>query len=81
MSDDYQPIDCGLYDEYELAIMHKRPLDLQVTEAGAVTIRRVEPLDTSVADGAEYLVCRDIRTDESLRLRLDRIRMLTDDRY
>lgn len=76
MSDDYQPIDCGLYDEYELAIMHKRPLDLQVTEAGAVTIRRVEPLDTSVADGAEYLVCRDTESGETLRLRFDRIRMV-----
>lgn len=75
MSDDdnYTPIDCGLYSEYELAIMHRRPLRLHwQDEQGGDHIDHVVPQDLETADKREYLIAA--RQDgTTLRLRLDRI--------
>lgn len=75
MSDDekYTPIDCGLYSEYELAIMHRRMMRLHwQDEEGGDHMESVMPRDLETADKREYLIAE--RQDGStLKLRLDRI--------
>lgn len=76
MSDDedrYTPIDCGLYSEYELAIMHRRRLRVHWRDAaGTDHIERVMPRDLKTENRCEYLIAE--RQDGSLlSLRLDRI--------
>ncbi|MFO7593500.1 MAG: Rho-binding antiterminator [Pseudomonadota bacterium] len=69
----YTPIDCGLYSEYELAIMHKRPIRLHwQDEAGEDHVESIMPKDLKTADKREYLIAE--RDDGStFELRLDRI--------
>ncbi len=75
MSDDdgYTPIDCGVYSEYELAIMHRRKMRLHwKDDEGTDHIDNVLPQDLKTADKREYLIAE--RQDGStLKLRLDRI--------
>jgi Rho-binding antiterminator len=75
MSDDegYTPIDCGVYSEYELAIMHRRRLRLHwLDEEGGDHIESVMPQDLRTEEKREYLIAE--REDGSpLKLRLDRI--------
>jgi Rho-binding antiterminator len=75
MSDDqtYTPIDCGVYSEYELAIMHRRRLYLHWQgDDGANHIESVMPKDLKTEEKREYLIAE--RQDGStLKLRLDRI--------
>ena len=59
MSDDdnYTPIDCGLYSEYELAIMHRRRLRLHwQDDHGNDHIESVMPLDLRTRNKCEYLI-------------------------
>lgn len=75
MSDDdgYTPIDCGVYSEYELAIMHQRRLRLHwQDDIGNDHIESVLPRDLKTESKREYLIAE--RQDGStLKLRLDRI--------
>jgi len=75
MSDDdnYTPIDCGVYSEYELAIMHRRRLRLHwQDESGTDHVESVMPRDLKTHDKSEFLIAE--RQDgTSLELRLDRI--------
>ncbi len=75
MSDDdnYTPIDCGVYSEYEVAIMHCRRLRLHwQDESGTDHVESVMPQDLETRDKCEYLIAQ--RQDGStLQLRLDRI--------
>lgn len=75
MSDDdnYTPIDCGVYSEYEVAIMHRRRLRLHwQDESGTDHVESVMPQDLETRDKCEYLIAQ--RQDGStLQLRLDRI--------
>lgn len=76
MSDDddnYTPIDCGVYSEYELAIMHRRRLRLHwQDENGIDHVESVMPQDLLTRDKCEYLIAE--RQDGStLQLRLDHI--------
>ena len=70
---DYIPIDCGLYSEYELVIMHHERLRLSWRDArGDVHIGIVTPVDLRTRDGAEFLIVSD-RDGETHVIRLDRI--------
>lgn len=70
---DYIPIDCSLYSEYELAIMHRERLRLSWRDAGGnVHIGIVTPIDLRTRSSAEFLVVRE-RDGEALTIRLDRI--------
>lgn len=76
MSDDddrYTPIDCGVYSEYEVAIMHRRQMRLHwQDEAGNDHVEGVMPRDLKTENKCEYLIAE--RQDGStLSLRLDRI--------
>lgn len=71
--DDYTPIDCGVYSEYEVGIMHRRRLRLHwQDENGTDHVESVMPQDLETRDKCEYLIAQ--RQDGStLQLRLDRI--------
>jgi Rho-binding antiterminator len=70
---DYTPVDCGLYSEYELAILHHRRLRIYWHEPdGRAHIGVLMPVDLSTRGGEEFLVLE--RGDgERTELRLDRI--------
>lgn len=71
--DDYKPIDCGAYSEYELAIMHRRRMRLHwKDDEGNDKIESVMPLDLKTADKCEYLIAEGLDGGER-KLRLDRI--------
>ena len=70
---DYQPIACGLYSEYELAIMHRTPLTLSWRGTdGLDHLETLLPKDLETCKGEEFLVLLNA-AGEHLRVRLDRI--------
>ena len=70
---DYTPIDCRLYSEYELSIMHRQILQLTWQDAdGTVHIGSCRPLDLRACQGEEFMLVRDASGVE-LEIRLDRI--------
>ncbi len=76
MSDDddnYTPIDCGVYSEYELAIMHRRRLRLHWQDADGIDhVESVMPQDLLTREKSEYLIA-ERRDGSTLQLRLDHI--------
>ena len=71
MSDDYKPIDCGLYSQYEVAIMHREKLKLSwQDDSGLTHLEVITPLDLKIIDSAEYLIGKNAE-DEQLIIRLD----------
>lgn len=77
MSDDmepYKPITCGLYSEYELAIMRRVKLRLGWLDSqGQEHIGTVLPLDLYTRQHVEYLMTRAI-DGQHHEIRLDRIK-------
>lgn len=70
---DYQPIDCGLYSEYELAILQRRRLFLGWHGSeGTLHMEWLRPVDLRTRKGAEFLRVMDHAGDER-EIRLDRI--------
>ena len=70
---DYQPIDCGLHSEYELAIMHRTPLTLSWHGVdGLDHLETLLPKDLETCRGEEFLVLLNA-AGEQLKVRLDRI--------
>lgn len=70
---DYQPIDCGLYSQYELAVMRRTPLTLCWRgNDGLSHLERLFPEDLVTRNGEEFLVLRN-GAGEQFRVRLDRI--------
>ncbi|HSN18711.1 MAG TPA: transcriptional antiterminator, Rof [Gammaproteobacteria bacterium] len=70
---DYQPIDCGLHSEYELAIMHRTPLILSWRgNDGLDHLETLLPQDLETCRGEEFLVLLNA-AGEQLKVRLDRI--------
>ena len=77
-TDDYIPIACGLYSEYEVAIMHREILRLHWRDASGMDhIERVIPKDLQTRNHCEYLIAEacvgDGADNSTLELRLDRI--------
>lgn len=71
--DHYTPIACGLYSEYEVAILQRQPLCLQWRDDNGVEhIDHLIPRDLQTRNHREYLMA-DNREGETLELRLDRI--------
>ena len=70
---DYVPIDCGLYSEYEMAIMHRDRLRLSWRDPGGnVHIGIVTPTDLRTRSGAEFMIATE-QDGATLEIRLDRI--------
>lgn len=73
MSNGYNPIDCDLYERYELAIMHRETLFIRWRDAGGLThLEQLQPLDLKALEGEEFLHAR-TRNGEARVLRLDQI--------
>jgi Rho-binding antiterminator len=71
--DPYKPIACGLYSEYELAIMRRINLRLSWVDAqGLQHIGYVLPLDLYTRKHVEYLMARSI-DEQQHEIRLDKI--------
>lgn len=73
MMTDYKPIDCGLYSEYEVAILHRSRLRLSWRDGEEnVHIAVLTPDDLRTRRGEEFLLATgtDGRQQE---IRLDRI--------
>ena len=70
---DYRPIDCSLYSEYELAVMHGKRLRICWRDAqGSPRIEVLIPIDLRTRQGEEFLVVKDHNGFER-EIRLDRI--------
>lgn len=70
---DYTPIDCGLYSEYELAIMRKWKLRIGWRDAqGMSHVETILPRDLQTRQGEEFLIM-ETRDGRRLEIRLDQI--------
>ena len=70
---DYKPVDCSLYSEYELAIMHGTRLQVSWCDAeGSPRIEVLVPIDPRTRLGEEFLAAIDQDGTER-EIRLDRI--------
>lgn len=69
----YQPIECGLHSEYELAIMHKSRISLSWLDQNENELTEtIEPIDLLIRDKQEFLkFCTQNNT--TIEIRLDRI--------
>lgn len=71
--DPYIPIDCGLYSQYEVAILHRTPLQLRWRdEAGREHSARLMLQDLQIRDHVEYLLVKD-NDGATFAVRLDQI--------
>ena len=71
--DQYNPIDCGLYSEYEVAILYRRALQLQWRDYdGEEHSEPVMPHDLQTRDGCEYLLGK-LSSGALVVIRLDHI--------
>ncbi len=72
-NDQYTPINCDRHSQYELAIMHRTPLQLVWRDAiGLDHVCTVVPIDLKTEQGEEFLLAQD-HTGQAIRIRLDRI--------
>lgn len=72
-TDKYDPIECGLHSEYELAIMHQRNVILSWRELDKPTqTEEVKPIDMIVRDKQEFIKVRN-NNNKEMEIRLDNI--------
>lgn len=73
MADDYTPVDCALYERYELAILRQDRLLVRWRDgAGLAHLEPLLPRDLETRNGVEFLIA-DGPKGASRRLRLDQI--------
>lgn len=71
MTDDYTPIDCDVYERFELAVMHRESLFIRWRDSDGVThMEWLQPFDLRARAGEEFLHSRTPAGDERV-LRLD----------
>ena len=76
MNNPYKPIACALYDEYEIAIMQGKHLNIRwLDSTGSCHTDKVLPKDILAKDKEEFLVV-DTQDTKALRIRLDMITIL-----
>ena len=69
----YTPISCANYDQYEIAILHGSKLQLTWQVDNVIYNQVVTPLNLRTAHGEEFLVLR-LPDGETAQVRLDHIR-------
>lgn len=72
---EYTPIDCGLYSQYELAILHHRRLRVSWRDPAGAHIAMLTPRDLQTREGAEFMIAED-QDGQALELRLDWIQQV-----
>lgn len=76
MSKSYIPIACALHDEYEIAIMQKKHLNIKwVDEVGQKHSAYILPIDILVENKEEFLIA-DSGDNRELKIRMDKITLL-----
>ena len=76
MNKHYKPIACSLHDEYEIAIMHKKHLNIKWLDDNAEQhSEKVLAKDILVKDKEEFLVA-ETQDNRELCIRLDKITLL-----
>ncbi|KLV10424.1 MULTISPECIES: Rho-binding antiterminator [Photobacterium] len=76
MSDRYQPIDCALYDHFELACLYHYDVQLELRDGSTVEGRCI---DTDIQpDKSEWLICKTQYQYTKIRLDcINRMKALT----
>lgn len=70
---DYRAIDCGLYSQYEVYILHRTRLVVDAdTSDGALRSLRCHAVDLQTRDGAEFIALLD-EDGKQRWVRLDRL--------
>ncbi len=70
---EYRPIDCALHSEYELAVMHNRPLQITWRQTdGQLRVEVLMPRDLRTRNHEEFLIA-ERSNGQRLELRLDAI--------
>lgn len=76
MKNPYIPIACSFHDEYEIAIMHNKNLNIEwIDDGGKAHKGNILPTDILVKGGEEFLVAQD-KEGGQLCIRLDKITLL-----
>ena len=76
-TNDYRPVACDAYDHIEILAVRRTEVEITVCGIGGVqAVVAGKVLDTSIHDGAEYLVLESI--DSTQELRLDHIQRIYD---
>ncbi len=77
MNKHYKPIACSLHDEYEIAIMHRKYLNIKWLDddTGVNHTDKVLPKDVLVKNKEEFLVAN-TQDNRELCIRLDKITLL-----
>ena len=76
MINPYIPIACALHDEYEIAIMHRKQLNIRWFDSDGIRhVDKVLPKDILVKDKEEFLVAN-TQDNKELCIRLDKITLL-----
>jgi len=71
LSNPYTPIDCAIYDNYEIAIMQKKKLKLKwLSDDGQVFNEKLKPIKLEIKNKAEYLI---LDSEIISEIRLDKI--------
>jgi len=77
MTTEYRPIACGAYDQIEILAMHRSKVEITTKDdKGSITKLLGRVLDTSIHDGAEYLVLESAKG--LVEIRLDYIQQIYD---
>ena len=71
----YQPIACSLHDEFEIAIMYRKPITIKWQVDGEFHKEVVLAKDLLVKNKEEFLVVK-TRGNKELCIRLDKITLL-----
>lgn len=75
--DPYVPVACVLHERLEFAVLRRLTLQLRWNDDSGSHAARVQPLDVTTRDGAEWLTLR--RPDgDVVEVRLDRIEAVTE---
>ena len=70
---DYQPIECGLHSQYELAIMRSQSIWLRWKDSdGETHEEHVQPFDLITQNHEEFLLAKTSHGD-TVKIRLDHI--------
>jgi transcriptional antiterminator Rof (Rho-off) len=76
MNKHYKPIACSLHDEYEIAIIHRKYLNIKwLDDTGVNHTDKVLPKDVLVKNKEEFLVAY-TQDNRELCIRLDKITLL-----
>lgn len=75
--DPYTPVACVLHERLEFAVLRRLTLQLRWTDDSGSHTARVQPLDVTTRDGAEWLTLR-LPDGKVMEVRLDRIEAVTE---